>query len=72
MAVCAEYAGAYPGGPGAELLRLKKSGITMKIYGTMLCKDCVAFCAALDQTGVPYISEHHGGFAESEGFSAPA
>lgn len=26
----------------------------MKIYGTMLCRDCVAFCAALDQAGASY------------------
>ncbi len=26
----------------------------MKIYGSMLCKDCVACCAALDAAGVGY------------------
>lgn len=26
----------------------------MKIYGSMLCKDCVACCAALDAAGVDY------------------
>lgn len=26
----------------------------LKIYGSMLCKDCVACCAALDEAGISY------------------
>ena len=27
----------------------------LKIYGTMLCKDCVQCCQELDQSGVSYL-----------------
>ena len=36
------------------MITTEKGGNMMKIYGSMLCKDCVACCAALDAAGVGY------------------
>ena len=36
------------------MITTEKDGNMMKIYGSMLCKDCVACCAALDAAGVGY------------------